>query len=512
MKHTFRKIGCLLLLLALYFGLLLSLTAAESAHPDASITSISDALWYSIVTISTVGYGDLYPVTWPGKIIGLLFVVLSVGALAFLVGAAVQLMTGTLLPRLRMWLRRKDAWYIFSEDNEAVRTLAASIAAQDPKAALLLPLTGQDQDPTFLYYPGSMLREAKQKKENCHLFYINEASGSNFAPALEASSLGHPVYCRTEQVVTASPENLRLFDRYSCCARAYWANHPLQPGHRKLLLVGSGRYAAALLEQGLLQNLFGPQYTTEYHLCGQWQDFLSNHPQLPKALFRDQLVLHENWNEDFDLICGADRILLCSEDEAENMAVLRQLRKYYPVAGQIHLRTSQSIPGEQCFGTNEQIYNRDVVLADVQTRVARAMHEIYRRNYPQNAPAWEQLSDFTRRSNLAAADHLAVKIRLLLQDPALTAITGRHCRQAFAIYRQADQVQLHSYWALEHQRWMRFHSLYNWRYGPVRDNAARIHPQMLPYEELEPAQQKKDAYAWQLLEPLATIIDQFTEE
>jgi hypothetical protein len=59
---------------------------------------------------------------------------------------------------------------------------------------------------------------------------------------------------------------------------------------------------------------------------------------------------------------------------------------------------------------------------------------------------------------------------------------------------------------------MRFHSLYNWRYGPVRDNAARIHPQMLPYEELEPAQQEKDAYAWQLLEPLATIIDQFTEE
>jgi hypothetical protein len=39
---------------------------------------------------------------------------------------------------------------------------------------------------------------------------------------------------------------------------------------------------------------------------------------------------------------------------------------------------------------------------------------------------------------LAAADHLAVKIRLLLQDPALTAITGRDCRQAFAIYRQAD--------------------------------------------------------------------------
>jgi hypothetical protein len=511
MKNA-RKLGWFLLGMGIYAGLLLLLTAAESASPDSSINSFSDALWYSIVTISTVGYGDLYPVTWPGKIIGLLFVVLSVGALAFLVGAAVQLMTGTLLPRLRMWLRRKDAWYIFSEDNESVRTLAASIAVRDPKAALLLPLTEQDKDPAFLYYPGSMLREAKHKKENCHLFYINDASGSNFAPALEASSLGHPVYCRTEQIVTTSPGNLRLFDRYSCCARTYWANHPLHPGHRRLLLVGNGRYAVALLEQGLLQNLFGPQYTTEYHLCGHWQNFLSNHPQLPKALFQDKLVLHESWNEDFDLICGADRILLCSEDEAENMAVLRQLRKYYPVAGQIHLRASQSIPGEQCFGTNEQIYNRDVVLADVQTRVARAMHEIYRRNYPDNVPAWEQLSDFTKQSNLAAADHLTVKIRLLLQDPTLTGITAETCRKAYGIYEAADDVQKDACYALEHQRWMRFHSLYNWRYGSERNNAARIHPQMRPFEDLPRNEQLKDAYAWQLLEPLAAILDQITEE
>ena len=41
----------------------------ESKSPDANITSGGDALWYSLVTITTVGYGDFYPVTAAGRII-----------------------------------------------------------------------------------------------------------------------------------------------------------------------------------------------------------------------------------------------------------------------------------------------------------------------------------------------------------------------------------------------------------------------------------------------------------
>ena len=51
-------------ILVLEFGSLWML-ALEQDAPDANITTASDALWYVIVTISTVGYGDQYPVT-PG--------------------------------------------------------------------------------------------------------------------------------------------------------------------------------------------------------------------------------------------------------------------------------------------------------------------------------------------------------------------------------------------------------------------------------------------------------------
>jgi Ion channel len=59
------------------FGSLWILNVEQNA-PGANITSASDALWYTIVTTSTVGYGDRYPVTNEGRIIGSLIIVVGV--------------------------------------------------------------------------------------------------------------------------------------------------------------------------------------------------------------------------------------------------------------------------------------------------------------------------------------------------------------------------------------------------------------------------------------------------
>jgi len=40
-------------------------------HPDEGMfSSIPDALWFNIITMSTIGYGDLYPKTMLGMLIG----------------------------------------------------------------------------------------------------------------------------------------------------------------------------------------------------------------------------------------------------------------------------------------------------------------------------------------------------------------------------------------------------------------------------------------------------------
>jgi voltage-gated potassium channel len=68
----------LLGILVLEFGSLAMLRIEQHAI-GANIKSASDALWYVVVTISTVGYGDQYPVTNPGRVLGAMIIVVGVG-------------------------------------------------------------------------------------------------------------------------------------------------------------------------------------------------------------------------------------------------------------------------------------------------------------------------------------------------------------------------------------------------------------------------------------------------
>jgi voltage-gated potassium channel len=64
-------------ILVLEFGSL-GMLALEGSAPDANITTASDALWYVIATMSTVGYGDVYPVTTHGRELGSIIIVIGV--------------------------------------------------------------------------------------------------------------------------------------------------------------------------------------------------------------------------------------------------------------------------------------------------------------------------------------------------------------------------------------------------------------------------------------------------
>ncbi len=78
----------LLTALFIYFALLWTLSLVERVSERANIKSFEDALWYSIVTLTTVGYGDFFPVTPVGKILGLMFILGSLGLLGFIFGKA----------------------------------------------------------------------------------------------------------------------------------------------------------------------------------------------------------------------------------------------------------------------------------------------------------------------------------------------------------------------------------------------------------------------------------------
>ncbi len=66
----------------------------ESKTPDANITTGGDAVWWAVVTITTVGYGDQYPVTAAGRAIGVLVMFAGVG----IIGALASIFASLLIP------------------------------------------------------------------------------------------------------------------------------------------------------------------------------------------------------------------------------------------------------------------------------------------------------------------------------------------------------------------------------------------------------------------------------
>lgn len=80
--------------LLVYIGAL-AMYDAERNTPEASIQSFGDAIWWALVTITTVGYGDLSPVTTVGRCIA---IALMIGGIALL---------GTVTATLASWLVEK---------------------------------------------------------------------------------------------------------------------------------------------------------------------------------------------------------------------------------------------------------------------------------------------------------------------------------------------------------------------------------------------------------------------
>jgi len=56
--------------------------SVESNQENSQINTMLDALWWTVATVSTVGYGDVLPVTDTGKIVAIFYMFFGIGILA----------------------------------------------------------------------------------------------------------------------------------------------------------------------------------------------------------------------------------------------------------------------------------------------------------------------------------------------------------------------------------------------------------------------------------------------
>lgn len=58
----------------------------ENAAGPGNFESVAQAIWWAVVTLTTVGYGDITPVTFAGKLLGIIIMILGIGTMALPAG------------------------------------------------------------------------------------------------------------------------------------------------------------------------------------------------------------------------------------------------------------------------------------------------------------------------------------------------------------------------------------------------------------------------------------------
>jgi voltage-gated potassium channel len=104
---------------------------AERSSPDANITDFGDAIWWAGSTMATVGYGDRYPVTDGGRLVGF---GLMIGGIALL---------GTVTATLASWLVES-----IQTEKEPAEDLHATVRRLEAKVDQLATEPRHHLDPT----------------------------------------------------------------------------------------------------------------------------------------------------------------------------------------------------------------------------------------------------------------------------------------------------------------------------------------------------------------------------
>lgn len=109
----------------LSYAAALAVLDIERGDADANITTLGDALWWAMTTITTVGYGDHYPVTDTGRLIA---AALMIGGIAVL---------GVVTASLASWLVENVAAETAADVEAADESVRRELAEVRAKLQLL---------------------------------------------------------------------------------------------------------------------------------------------------------------------------------------------------------------------------------------------------------------------------------------------------------------------------------------------------------------------------------------
>ncbi len=101
-----------------------AMVVVERAHPDSNIKTFPDALWWAATTVTTVGYGDRYPVTAMGRLVATGLMIVGIALLGVITASVAAWFVGNLQAV------REDVEDTVSEETTQVLAALAAVNAR----------------------------------------------------------------------------------------------------------------------------------------------------------------------------------------------------------------------------------------------------------------------------------------------------------------------------------------------------------------------------------------------
>ena len=122
---------------------------AENEHQPEKFASIPGAIYWAVITLTTVGYGDVSPVTWVGKAISIVTAFMGVCTVAMLTGIVASAFSNQLARRKVIFeaeLREAMSDGVLSEqERRQLESLKTEFNLSDERVQALMAKVGRER-------------------------------------------------------------------------------------------------------------------------------------------------------------------------------------------------------------------------------------------------------------------------------------------------------------------------------------------------------------------------------
>jgi len=136
-------------IIALFIASALMYIVEQEAQPEV-FSSIPESMWWALITLTTVGYGDVSPVTVLGKVLGAITAIMGVCTVALLTGIIANAFANQLAQRKAIFEAEVTSalsdGYISEEENEKIETLRKRFNMSEEHARAVIATLEEERE------------------------------------------------------------------------------------------------------------------------------------------------------------------------------------------------------------------------------------------------------------------------------------------------------------------------------------------------------------------------------